>query len=615
MAEVPTIHFTGLVSGINFDQVIEAILEIRRRPIVQLQQQKDRLSLQSELWSEIQEKLADLKNTVDLLLNKNQALPPTVDSSAPELLRASANSAAVSGSYQIIVKQLATATRVSSGFNNYTLGIGAAVDPNIPLQNQRSILSTVTAGTFTLNGVQITVDPASDTLNDIISRINNSGAGVIASYDVTSDTLILTSTSPIAVGSSGDTSNFLQVTGLLGSSQTFNGTNYVRQSTMHLGRLRTNVPLQSDNLRFALSQTTGSFTINGVTITYDASVDSLNDIIQRINRNVPDVQAYYDPVTDKVVLVSKVTGSNSIARADLEGNLLDALGLLDVGSNALAQVALGKDAIIQVSGFNNDQDIIRSTNTISDVIPGVTLQLISADPTKPVVVTVGQDKNALKTAVKTFVEKFNAAVSLMYRRLTEKPIDDPKTEEELKVGLLRGDSTLVFVRSVLVQEATTPVRDLSSELNMLAQVGIKLNNDGTLSLDEAKLQGAIESAPEKVLSLFFNDKDGDGFIDETEDGIAVRLKQRLEDWLSSLLIPFGSDSVPSGVVTRQSALLSIRMRDLDKRINELTERLNREGERLRRQFIALEQQIAYLQQRLGGQALATFTGTNLQNFG
>ncbi len=601
MATTPVVRFTGLVSGIDFDQVIEAMLEIRRQPIVRLQEQRDRLRLQSELWREIQQKLSDLQSAVSSLLNKNQALPFSATSSAPELLRATANNNAVSGSYQVTVKQIATSTRISSGFNGYTLGIGAPVDLNTTLQSQRSILGTVTAGTFTINGVPISVDPAVDTLNDIINRINSRGAGVTASYDAATDTLILISVNTIALGSSADTSNFLQVAGLLGSSQNFDGTNYVRQSTAHLGRMRANVPLQNDNLRVTLSQTTGRFTINGVTITYDASVDSLNSIIQRINRNVPDVQAYYDPMTDKIVLVSKTTGSNSVARADIEGNLLDVLGFLDNGSNARAQVNLGRDAIIQVAGFNNDQDILRSSNTINDVIPGVTLQLLSADPNKTVTVTVGQDKTALKNSIKAFVDKFNAAVSLMYQRLTEKPVENPKTEAEKKVGLLRGDNTLVFVRSTLVREVTTPVSGLPSDLQMLAQIGIRLNNDGTLSIEETKLQAAIESDAGKVFRLFFNDEYGDGVVDATEDGIAVRLKRRLEDWLSSLPVAFGGNSVPKGVIARQPTLLNLRMQDIDRRISELNERIVREEERLRRQFIVLEQQIAHIQQRLGAQ--------------
>jgi flagellar hook-associated protein 2 len=341
-------------------------------------------------------------------------------------------------------------------------------------------------------------------------------------------------------------------------------------------------------------------------------VDSLNAVIQRINQNVPDVQAYYDPIADKVVLVSKTTGSNSIARADVSGNLLDALGLLDSGTNARAQVNLGKDAIIKVAGFNNDQDIVRATNIISDVIPGVTLQLVSADPTKTVTVTVGQDKTALKNTIKTFVDKFNAAVSLMYQRLTEKPVDNPKTDAERKVGLLRGDSTLVFVRSTMVQEASTPVGSLPSDMQLLAQIGITLNNDGTLSLDETRLQSALDADASKVARLFFNDANENGIVDATEDGIAVRLKRRLDDWLSSSPTAFGGNTVPSGVVARQPALLNLRMQDLDRRVNELNERIEREGERLRRQFIAVEQQLLLLRQRLGAQVPSNFSPSQLQ---
>lgn len=173
MATMPTIRFTGLVSGIDFDQVIEAIMEVRRQPIVQLEQRRELLRLQSDLWREIQQKLTDLQNAIKPFLTKGQALPFTASSSSPELLRVSVSSDAVSGSYQITVKQLATATRVSSGFSGYALGVGAPVDINAPLQSQRSVLGTVTAGFFTINGVQISVDPTSDTLNDIINRIGN----------------------------------------------------------------------------------------------------------------------------------------------------------------------------------------------------------------------------------------------------------------------------------------------------------------------------------------------------------------------------------------------------------------------------------------------------------
>lgn len=590
------------MSGIDFDQVVDALLDIRRRPVVLLQQERDRLRWRSDLWGEIQQSLSALRSAAELFLSKSKGLPFTANSSDTNIVRATASDSAVAGTYKVTVKQLATATRVGSGFSGYTLGVGDKVNTITLLKNLKSILSTTTTGNFTINGKQISVDPATDTLQNVIDRINNTvGIGVTASYDATNDVLVLTSPNPIALGATGDTSNFLQVAGLLGSQQTFDGTNYIRQSTFHLGRVRADVALQNDNLRVALTATTGSFKVNGVTISYDASTESLNAILSKINQQVPDVQAYYDQTTDKVVLVSKNTGSNSVSREDVSGNLLDALGLLDNGTNARAQVTLGKDAIITVEGFNNNQDIVRSSNTISDVISGVTLQLISADATKTVTVTVDRDKGKLKETIKAFVEKFNAAVSLMQQRLTENPVEEPKTDTERKQGLLRGDSTLFYARSTLVQEVTKSVSNVPSGWELLAHIGITLNNDGTLSINETKLQAKIDENPERVAQLFFNDEDNDGKVDDIEDGIAVRVDRKLDAWLSTTPVAFGGNTIPEGMVAQQPSLLNLRIRDLDRRINELNERVEREGERLRRKFIALEQQLAFLQQRLGGQ--------------
>jgi flagellar hook-associated protein 2 len=124
MATTPPIRFTGLISGIDFDQVVDALLEIRRQPVLQLQRQKDRLRLQSELWREIQQKLSDLQSALSPFLTKGQALPFVATSSAPDLLQATANPNAVSGSYQVTVKQLATPHELVQG-SSATLWVSA----------------------------------------------------------------------------------------------------------------------------------------------------------------------------------------------------------------------------------------------------------------------------------------------------------------------------------------------------------------------------------------------------------------------------------------------------------------------------------------------------------
>lgn len=95
------------------------------------------------------------------------------------------------------------------------INVGATMNTN---QNA-GFTTAVTAGTFTINGVAFSVDPAVNNLNDLLQKINNSTAGVIASYDAANDRITLTAKangpSSIALGSSTDTSNFLQAAGFL----------------------------------------------------------------------------------------------------------------------------------------------------------------------------------------------------------------------------------------------------------------------------------------------------------------------------------------------------------------------------------------------------------------
>ncbi len=491
MATNTPIRFSGLVSGIDFDQVVNAILDLRRQPLLRLQEERTKLRLRSELWQEIQKALSSLQSALSPLLDKTKGLPFKVTVSDPTVVQASANNNALSGTYKVTVLQLATAVRIATRFADGATSLSA--DPN--------------------------------------------------------------------------------------------------------NKVNPNASLASESNKFrVVPSTSGSFRLNGVEIPY-RETDTLATILQRINNSAAGVLAFYDPIADRVVLVSKQTGANgTIQREDVSGNFLAALGLLDD-----AQVTPGQDALFMVEAngyfFNDGNPIARPSNTVTDVLPGITLQLLSAASDRPVTLIVEQDKSALKSAIKTFVEKFNAAVSLLHQRLTEKPVDNPRTDAERKVGLLRGDSTVVNLKATLVREATSVVEGIGSDLQMLAQLGIRLNNDGTLSLDENRLQQVLDTMPERVLQVFFNDTDGDNRVDETDGGIAVRLKILLDGWLSSLPVAFGGISLPRGVVARQPALINQQVQQLDRRINELNQRIEREGERLRQQFLAMERQLLMLQQR------------------
>ena len=166
----------------------------------------------------------------------------------------------------------------------------------------------VKSGTFTINGVSIYVDINNDSISDVISKVNKSGAGVTMTYDSTTDKFSLTSTNGerIKVGGPNDTSTFLLSTGLLymqTSEQTIgtegkdavfsmNGVKYTRDSN----EISDVVP----GMSFTIN-TTGT-TVFNVKIDTDKAVTALAEFASKYNTLInalnPTEIAYNDELRD-----------------------------------------------------------------------------------------------------------------------------------------------------------------------------------------------------------------------------------------------------------------------------------------------------------------------------
>ncbi len=245
-----------------------------------------------------------------------------------------------------------------------------------PLSSSSSVLGVtlasmntatpVTAGTFTVNGQQITVS-LSESLQDVFNAISTATGSVSAAYNPTSDlahpdTVTLTSTGgPIVLGAANDTSNFLQVMGLSN-----NGTASVT-SAGSLGSVSLSSPLASASLSSGLSgldpSGNGSFVVNGVTINYNADTDTLQDVIDRINASSAEVTASFNAEQNQMVLTNNVTGDLGITASDSEGNLLSTLGL-----TSGATLQRGKNAEFTVNGGPPQTS---STNSLTSAHLGV----------------------------------------------------------------------------------------------------------------------------------------------------------------------------------------------------------------------------------------------------
>ena len=170
----------------------------------------------------------------------------------------------------------------------------------------------------------------------------------------------------------------------------------------------------------------------------------------------------------------------------------------------------GTNADISINGIPYGS----TTNTVTGAIPDVTLTLTSADPATPVTVTVGPDTTAITNSINNFVVEYNTLVGDINTQFTV----NAATNAE---GPLGGDSALRSLQASLgsdITYATTDPTSVSSGLTNLAALGIDLNSDGTLTVNQVatptqpSLTNVLATNP-GALQNFFSNSNLTGFAD------------------------------------------------------------------------------------------------------
>lgn len=204
--------------------------------------------------------------------------------------------------------------------------------------------SVISSGSFTLDGVQISVNNQNDSLQNVLSRIT-ALTGINATYDSEKDTIKLTrkdgSMLPIGLGAANDTSNFLSVAGLITGSQT---TAAVLKSGTALGFSATDALTKNVATLLPTAGSSGQMklTVNGTESTIDwNSTDSLAGIMERIDAISGVEDVWYDGVSNTFQIKSEQKGSSAVLKLeDVSGGLAGALKIasgttatgLDIGS-------------------------------------------------------------------------------------------------------------------------------------------------------------------------------------------------------------------------------------------------------------------------------------------
>ena len=151
-------------------------------------------------------------------------------------------------------------------------------------------------------------------------------------------------------------------------------------------------------------------------------------------------------------------------------------------------VQAASDTSVTVDGIT----FIRSTNTITDIIPGVTLNIESLGSGT---LTISTDNTAITGNIQDFVDAFNELIAFIDEQTEFNP-------ETFATGTLFGNSSVQNLETTLRRIATGQVTGASGPFEFLSQIGITTQNDGKLFLDEVKLDAALTTDLDSVVSLF-----------------------------------------------------------------------------------------------------------------
>lgn len=302
----------------------------------------------------------------------------------------------------------------------------------------------------------------------------------------------------------------------------------------------------------------------------------------------------------QLVLSGKETGSGKDIIVTGAGGNLDAL---NVDGSVMAQAAvaatddspfvpatagaleLAANAVFTIDGLKLES----ASNTVENVIPDVSFTLKGkTEENKPLTVTVGQDTKGVKDQLKKFVDSYNEFMEVSNKLTAVTKVGDDKAPV---VGGLVGDST---VRN-LVNGMRNELSNVSGngDIRVLADLGITTQKDGTLKIDDKKLDAVLETNFDSVGQFFAGD-----------NGLMSRMDNRIGGYT-------GKDGI---IGSRQQSLDATRS-DITKQKEKLTARAGQIEARLLKQFNAMDALVGQLnttsQQLL--QSLGSLPGMNSRN--
>lgn len=578
----------GVNDKYNTQKIIDALMEAKREPLKRMQKEVDLEKQQKGSWMDVSHRLSTLRDSSRALYGFQNPFNDRIASSSDEkTLVASASRQALEETKQILVKKVATADRFLSqplprdfvvDPGDYVFRVG---DKEVRLSWKGGSLKGFVDALNAKGGDLLSASVVNDTPSTQVLLIEAKVTGVknrltlqgaAADLGVKAGMLERSLTASRQVQLDQKTVSTWTTSPAPGAIQIQNGT-----ITLNPGS-EIKVPVSpaatlSKNMVLELSvkvehlpeapqaqvqpppgpsvPSTGGIDFQGIRIESEPSrtplppwtppkppekVDDLQMLFMEADGQVIPLPPLSDTTDFQKIQIPVGEQASSLSGIDLRNrNTFRRLSVKDISlydktqrgdyvpKKALAEAG---DAVISVDGI----DVTRPSNTIDDVLPGVTLNL-KAPSDSPVTLTVKHDVEGIKKQIMDLVGAYNRTITQIdvLTRKDPQVIEDASylTDEEKKkaqddMGLLMGEISLMQLKNSLQNIMMNPYStSLGRDMRLLAQIGIStdarapgaLSLDrtklrGYLEIDEAKLTTAIDQHPEAVKQLFGNDTTG-----------------------------------------------------------------------------------------------------------
>jgi flagellar hook-associated protein 2 len=319
---------------------------------------------------------------------------------------------------------------------------------------------------------------------------------------------------------------------------------------------------------------TGSFKINGVSISFDASSDSLTNVMDRINTSGAGVIATYDATNDRIQLSNTTTGDLGVSMEDLTGNFLAATGI------SAGTVQRGDNMEFSINGGGTQ---VSYSNTASEVTTGIAGLSVTGKKLGTTSVNVDSDRTAIEKGINDFIDQFNK-VQAFIETHTSSSTD---TFGKVNTGILYGENFAESIASKLRSIVVSEVSGLDAAMNHLSEIGISSSGyDNNLSVEDSDLLSeALTDSLSQIKTLF----------QDSTSGIGVQLLSYIDQQI-------GED----GDLIEKQDRLTEQSTDIDDQIERMESFVQMRREQLISSFVSMEQaqqqinqQMSFLSSRLG----------------